>query len=497
MRLVLPPEPAGADPRYVRLRDGATARELTALVEICSPEERALDLARLTAILLAPSAHWIERTPYVGIVRVPPGVGASLDAGLLHVRAYVPEHAQYPSALASGRPDPRAIAGKLLALLREATRRAMAGARHVAVMAGGGVDSSVLLALALEEGRAQNVQVTAVALDFASPGDDRPHLAALAAHLDITPIRVSPRDAAPFVLSSLVLDAAPCTWPSAPLERALAEAAKRVGADRILSGAGGDDLFDGDPAALARLLFSRPLEALRRTRAIELPWKVSRLGRVRDLLVRPLLSPLVPVAARRLRRARQHKALYPWAGPRLQASLDAIAHATRTPPMDRGEVFATSPQLAEVGTMRAQFERGAGLRRVDPFLDPALMSFVSSIDPMTLLVGEDNDRLRGLFRESARGLVPESVRLRNDKAGFEPAQHAMVEAAGGFDVLRPLAAVPRAAALGLAMPEAFRSAFEALAREPLSGDWLGVWPLLAVEAFLRTLEVDLEGSWSA
>lgn len=418
---------------------------------------------RLAGVLLPPSTHGIERTAYEGVVRAPPEPTP---------------HAVYEYAVTPAR---------LLETLRHAVARSMEGARVVAVMAGGGVDSSVLLALALDVAKARgDVEVFAVALDFESPGDDRPHLAALAAHLDVTPVRVSPSSAAPFVhAGSFVADAAPCTWPSAPLERALAEAAKQRGADRILTGAGGDDLFDGDPTELSSLLFRAPFTALERARTIRVPWKASTFARARDFLARPKLSPLMPRALRLARRRRGHARLFPWAGPTLRREIEAAVTIAPEGERDRHETLARSPQLHEVATMRAQFEAASALRRVDPFLDPELVEFVASIPPLALLHG---NRLRGLFRECARTLLPESVRERSDKAAFEPAQAEMVRAAGRFELLRPLASVTHAADLGLVEPALFRPAFEALANDPLEGDWLGVWPLLAVEAFLRSRE---------
>lgn len=471
----------------MRLRDGVVSARLEALVDRDHPAR--LDSSRLAAVLLPPSIVGIERTPYEGIVRAPPE----------------PSSAARAQARAG---DRSAAAARLVeqapALLREALRlavaRAMEGARRVAIMAGGGVDSSLLLALALEVAKARgDVEVFAVALDFASPGDDRPHLAALASHLGLAPervVRVAPSAAAPFVNAAcFVADAAPCTWPSAPLERALAEAAKARGADRVLSGAGGDDLFDGDPTELASLLPRHPLAALARVRSMSVPWKASTLARARDFLVRPALSPLVPHAWRLARRRRTYADLFPWAGAVLRRAIEmSIADSSARPrahgsPHDRYEQLARSPQLHEVATMRVQFEAASALRRVDPFLDPEVLAFVARLPPLTLLHG---NQLRGLFRECARDLVPDSVRLRTDKAAFEPAQTEMVRAAGGFETLRSLASVTRAADLGLVEPAVFQPAFDALARDPegglAPGDWLGVWPILAVEAFLRSRE---------
>jgi hypothetical protein len=266
----------------------------------------------------------------------------------------------------------------------------------------------------------------------------------------------------------------------------------------VLSGAGGDDLFDGDPAELASLVFRHPARAVERGRTLMVPWQASGRARARDFLVRPLLSPLVPRALRRARRRRLHERSFPWAGPRLRGFIASVSEAPaasgagdrrwgsrpRTP-RERYEALARSPQLNEVATMRVQFEVASGIARADPFLDPRLLAFVACVPPLALL---HENRMRGLFRESARGLVPESVRTRGDKAAFEAAQAEMVRAAGGFDALRPLATARVAADLGLVEPAPVRTAFEALARDPMRGDWLGVWPVLAVEAFLRSRE---------
>lgn len=460
------PRASWHEPVYVRHADGATSPHLADLALDPRPP---IDRVRLAArvVSVTPRAL-VTRTAYEGISRVRP---ASVHG----------EADMSPLTMAG-----EALASALREALRGSVARAMAGATRVAVMVGGGVDSSVLTALACAEAeRRGDVTVVPIAMDYAADGDDRPHLRALAEHVGMTPVRVRPADAAPFVRSGMIADAAPMTWPSVPLELAMAAAARREGAELVLTGAGGDDLFDGSPYVFADLARTRPLRAVRAATTLVLPWRVSKARRVADFVVRPWISPHVPEGVRFRHRRRRLARSMPWAGPTAAAVLEAIAaeHVPGgTTPSERYDRFATSPHLVEVATLRAQFAVATGLRRVDPFLDDALARFTCRIDPPALLTG---NRLRGLFREAARGLVPDSVRLRGDKAAFEPAQVAMVEAAGGFGALESLARGGRAAALGLIEPAAFRDEWAAFVRDPVDHDWLAVWPVLAVEAFLQ------------
>ncbi len=463
-RAAVAPRAAWDAPLFIRESDGARASRLASLVA----RSDAVDASRLACRVLSLTPHaWLEKTAYRGVARPVP-------AGLA------------PSVLPPLETNEAELVSSLRAELEAAVARAMRDTKRVAIMVGGGVDSSVLTALAVAEARRRgDVTVIPIALDYASDGDDRPHLRALSAALGVEPVRVKPEDAGPIVTSSFVADASPATWPSVPLELAMAAAALREGAEVIMTGAGGDDLFDGSPYVLSDLARHHPLRAVRDAARLVLPWRVSTPRRVADFVVRPFVSPRIPAPIRAAHRRRRLDRAHPWAGPEARRALAAIAaeapRPTRTPE-ERYARFATSAHLVEVATLRTQFESASGLRRVDPFLDEALVAFTCRIAPAAFLMGH---RLRGLFREAARGLVPDSVRLRTDKAAFEPAQARMVEAAGGFGALEPLARAARAADLGLVEPRVFRAEWDAFVRDPIDHDWLAVWPTLAVEAFLQ------------
>jgi hypothetical protein len=85
-----------------------------------------------------------------------------------------------------------------------------------------------------------------------------------------------------------------------------------------------------------------------------------------------------------------------------------------------------------------------------------------------------------------RRALPDALRLRSDKAQFEPAISEMVL---GSDLrgLRDLSHMRMLGDLGLVDPPRYRRHFEdVLAKGAASRDWLAVWPALSVEAFARS-----------
>ena len=153
-------------------------------------------------------------------------------------------------------------------------------------------------------------------------------------------------------------------------------------------------------------------------------------------------------------------------------------------PDPRFAFFAAHPVFTDLADARGQIEAATGIARVDPFLDAGLVRFVMRLPPEYLLHGH---RVRGLFREACRGIVPDRVRLRFDKAHFEPAAREEVLAAGGFTAFQDLADASTLEGLGLVDRKRFRRAFDELATDPLMlrGEWVRLWPVLAMEAFAR------------
>lgn len=384
-----------------------------------------------------------------------------------------------------GRPDElaRALRDEVIA----AARRAIEGLGRVAVLAGGGVDSSALLAAvtALVRGGSAK-EVVALSLHFGGPGDDRPYMDALAAELGIVPLRMAPRAFAPFVKRSLVVDGQPLASAMGGWEVGFLELAKERGADVLLGGRGGDELFDGDPRGLAlRALGGDVVGAVREAADLRVPWESTRAQRVREFVVRPLAVHATPRPLRRW--ARQRRRSVPgWAGPVLR---DVLRRPLPDPvsdfgPRNPGEFFARlsdSKLAVEISDAQCALEADVGLPTETPFLDERLIGFVAGLPAGALFRG---GYLRGLFREAFAGLVPDRVRLRTDKADFEPALDEMHAAAGGRGALAELATVPALDALGVVRGPAFRAAFDAFVRGDVGYEgWHELWALLSLEAF--------------
>jgi asparagine synthase (glutamine-hydrolysing) len=277
--------------------------------------------------------------------------------------------------------------------------------------------------------------------------------------------------------------------PTAAWELTLLRMARDRGATAVLSGIGGDDVFDGDPRALAWSVCRGDVGALVDAARMIVPWRSSPMRRVGEFVVRPIAARLVPPGWRRaLRVRRAARALPRWAGPIMRDAIlggspPASARPAKWEPSgrERYEALSGSAMMLDVADARGQAQSAAGIVRLDPCLDPQLVSFVMRVPDRAML---DGRRLRGLFRRAMRGTLPDSVRLRKDKAAFEPAFDAMLDALGGLKTFANLATAEGLGALGIADPIKFREDFDEFVATGRD-DVLAIWPALAVEAFVR------------
>lgn len=439
----------------------------------------------LCAWLLPRLRDEAELTPYRGIVRVPAHHEVTIRADGTHTLK------KLDTTIAAA---PRMTAQDAAEMLREklfaAIRRAIGSKRRVAVLTGGGVDSSAILGAMLAIARgASPREVHAIALHFAARGDDRPYMRSMADSLGILPIRVRPEEAGPHVVPCLVADGLPLYSANAALHACLLFRARELGAETVLTGVGGDDVLDGSPSYLAdRAARGNILGAVRDSRTLEVFWRDPGVTQIWDFVVRPLLVRALPLSVRRARQRRVVRRRADWAGPALLAQLKRrhpVDMASRSrAPSARFEHFMGSPTLGRRDDGRGQFFALTGIEQSDPFLDEEFVRFVFSLDPSLLHVG---GRGRGLLRLAMEGLVPDDVRQRLDKSRFEPAMSAMMQGAGGFQTLAPLSTMKRAGRLGLVDPAAFGRSFDRLRTNPDWGaGWTYVWPPLALEAFLAS-----------
>ncbi len=460
--------------RFWRRQSERPTGQVPSTSDVLAPlaEGAALDCVALARWILLQPPHRLDETLYSG-------VGCTLtDAGA---------HA----ACIDG--PPRARADAAAALRRELERsivRAVGRARRVAVLTGGGLDSGGLLGVTAHVMRERRGSAFAVALDYRAEGDDRPYLEALERHLGCDVLRVTPEDGARRAALVNGVDATPFLSPTDPIVVEMFARARAHGAELVLTGDGGDALFDGSPHSLGDLTREgHPIAAIRAARSLR-GFNVPRT-RIIDWAIRPAVTHYLPRSIR-MWNSRRRKPAYPvWAGPVVREVLDE----SRARDLHELEARLASGAREQEGWpnehtrvwfawQRHQQEHVSGIERADPYFDRELVRWVHALPQAWLLEGGIR---RGLFREAIRGLVPDSLRLREDKAAFEPAMVRFVESIGGFESFREHARVRRLADLGLVEPRTFEKCFDELAARPIvSCEWSNVWPALAAEAFLAS-----------
>ncbi len=381
--------------------------------------------------------------------------------------------------------DPRESARQMRELLSTIVAEVLRRFPAVAVLTGGGVDSSGLLALFVREAAARNQRVTGLTVDVAGRGDDRPHLRVLLRHLGASTLRVFPDQASPMPRGYFVHDAAPFTTASAPLVRLFYDRARAWGADALVAGHYGDTILDGDLQSFAGRVRRGELGAILDVARLQIPWMTSPARRVVEYVAKPVLRSWLPdewLARRRQRWLAAHD-VWRWAGPRLRQLLPHFLGEPVIRGDDRVTWMATSQESTERFDVMGQMEVAGGIPTIGPYEDPRFIEFVLTIPPEQLFFGHRN---RGLFRAAMQGLVPDSVRLRPDKASMEGALEQMFVAIGGFGSLGTLLTMEATADLGLVEPAPFRAAMAELVAGRAHGrGWPQQWSMLAVEAFVR------------
>ena len=462
-RMELTPGPAaltvtrggfGGRPIYVRAwHDGALAStDLGWMVRA----SRALDLpVTLDAdALAARSVHLPvhdERSLYREISEVPPGTRAGVVPGGLSFSRL------QPGRTGSAHAEP----AELHALLSRAVGTCLDHGAPVGVLTGGGLDSSALLVMA----RALGADANALAIDFGGEQGDRPYLSLLADALALSPCRVAPGEEA-FALGAEVAGL-PLLWPSGALEATLLQRASMRGAKVALSGAFADACFDGDPEAASRVLGR---DGLLRAVAFARAYDGGSLRAGARRAIWPHVRGRVPSRVMRLLRAVARRAGGPstrvFDGPRRRRAREDAWERSRgerapiehAPELRVAQAFF-SRELGLLAELRAQEEALSGVERRDPYLHVDLVTFALSLSPEVLLgQGPRGGERRGMFREALRGVLPEAIRTRPDKASFAPL-HA--------ELLRSRARDARAmrftalADLGIVDANAARSSIEA------------------------------------
>ncbi|MEO8877684.1 MAG: hypothetical protein ABI461_18975, partial [Polyangiaceae bacterium] len=146
-----------------------------------------VDVSRLAALLCSAAPVHAESTFFESIQRVPADCRVSINPrGKTRL---IPNRRELRELTLS----PVDAADEIWRLVVASVGRLTNCAKRVAILTGGGIDSSALLAAAIASNRgASERDVVAIALDFSGEGDDRPYLRDLQMSLGIQVLRVTP-----------------------------------------------------------------------------------------------------------------------------------------------------------------------------------------------------------------------------------------------------------------------------------------------------------------
>jgi hypothetical protein len=291
----------------------------------------------------------------------------------------------------------------------------------------------------------------------------------------------------------MVVNAYPAAYSQAGWSVRLSQIARERGAELLLLGAYGDDLFDGCPQTLADVARrGHWLRALWSAARLDAPHARASVRHVGPYVLRPLARELVPEPLRRFvqRRRLQRTQFQAWEGPRTREGRQRGRAwlARESQPIRPGHVL-TNPFyrffLLESAEVRLQCEASSDVAISIPLLDPDLVDFVHELPPELLMHGH---RLRGLFRHAIKGLVPDKVRLRTDKADAIVAIRELIQGSLATSRLDELASMEQLGELGLVNAPAFREHFHGVLQEGAARtmDLAELWAPLALEAFVRT-----------
>ncbi len=272
------------------------------------------------------------------------------------------------------------------------------------------------------------------------------------------------------------------------MHRAMRERGYRV----VLTGQGGDQWFSGSPDCFADLLCDFRLVELFRLLRGEAAYPTRVLGGQGPLalLLRRTLWPLVPPQPKFLfNQLRGVRLVPPFVSPDFARRLD-LERVRNTPTRQLSGLnlsqrtmyqvlnLGISIHLAELNERECAF---AGLEGRHPFYDRRIIEFAFAIP--------EDQRCRPretkyVMRQAGRGVLPESVRQRRDKAEFSSMLlHGLREvtaALGGEAAFSSFNVVQR----GWVDPQRLREVYQERMADPEANQW-PLWSVLELEMWLR------------
>jgi asparagine synthase (glutamine-hydrolysing) len=412
-RLLLVRDRFGKKPLYIARHNGALwfASELRSLLAAGIPRRAQREL-----LAHAAGNRWLHGpgTPIEGVARLAPGTIVSVDLDTLQTteqRWYDPADAVDPDLAAElAALNRKQLTHRVETALRESVSRRMMSDVPIGTMCSGGLDSSLISALACE------VQPGLVAFNAAledDPSRDEGRWAERVAGelgLELRTVRVSASSWRRALVPAVEHFEYPLGHESAILIAEISALARSSGVKALLTGEGADELFGGYPFMHTELYRHF------------LPWRV-QLSRLVDRLqgIGPRKLPAAVVRAARLRRAasclesaeqsdsfecavaaRAQDAYAHHAGPRRELEAALLAGLS-------GGVLPLLLTRMDKNAMQCSVET-----RV-PFLDPQLVSLALNL-PLEHRVGPE---AKGILRDVGAGHLSPRVARRPKQVGLE------------------------------------------------------------------------------
>ena len=344
-----------------------------------------------------------ERSFFQGIRELPPAHSLLVTVDDTRLERYW-RFDRRPSA---ARRSPEEVTEDFLRLFGRAVADEVAGLEpeRVALSLSGGLDSTAVAAVA-----PRGVRAFSWTFEGTPEGDERPHVEAVARHLDL-PVRWVGGDGLYPLCGDFtdrfVHQGSPYVNPFSALKCRLYETARAEGCERVLVGDGGDTLYTAEEYWLRDLIASGEPRAL-----ASLAATVRRAARG-DRFARLALRRLLP-----LRRGspESRRGAIPWLTPEGLAALPANAPSPILPPGRRGARYELN-----VGTRHSELESEerrlfaqCGVERGNPFWSWPLLEMAIQLPAYWY---HRDGRSKVLTRAALRGLLPAPV-LEGERAGL-------------------------------------------------------------------------------
>ena len=248
----------------------------------------------------------------------------------------------------------------------------------------------------------------------------------------------------------------------------MVEKMKEAGMKVIITGQGGDHILTGSLWSLT--------EQLKRFRLLSVADELCRVDHplkvIRHYLLAPLLGERQKKVLRFLLRRPKREPI-----PHYPSLTDRMALDSEAFREDLKLLMSTRQSMVMDYAPFCRIEKQYGLEYRHPFYDLRLVEFMLSLPPEFKY---RRGKKKALLRDVMRGILPEKVRLRNDKAEFSNSVRREIDAVNLDTLLRK----PYIVALGLIEQEKIDSLRKAY-REGTLKNILSFWQIINLEYWYR------------